>query len=48
MFRIKAKIPPELLKKYIRLVKTGVPGVAYVQVDPNAPWPANLKIKLPE
>lgn len=48
MFRIKAKIPPELLKKYIRLVKTGVPGVAYVQVDPNAPWPANLQVKLPE
>ena len=47
MFRIKAKIPPELLKKYIRLVKTGVPGVAYVQVDPNAPWPANLQVKLP-
>jgi HlyD family secretion protein len=48
MFRIKAKIPPELLKKYIRLVKTGVPGVAYVQVDPAVPWPANLQAKLPQ
>jgi HlyD family secretion protein len=48
MFRIKAKIPPELLKKYIRLVKTGVPGVAYVQVDPAVPWPANLQVKLPQ
>jgi len=48
MFRIKAKIPPELLKKYIRHVKTGVPGVAYVQLDANAPWPANLQVKLPQ
>jgi HlyD family secretion protein len=36
------------LKKYIRLVKTGVPGVAYVQVDPAVPWPANLQVKLPQ
>jgi HlyD family secretion protein len=47
MFRIKAKIAPELLKKYIRQVKTGLPGVAYVQLDANVPWPANLQVKLP-
>ena len=47
-FRIKAHIPPELLKKYIRDVKTGLPGVAYVQLDPQAPWPANLQVRLPE
>ena len=46
-FRIKAKIPPELLKKYVRDVKTGLPGVAYVQLDPQAPWPAHLEVKLP-
>ena len=34
MFRIKAQIAPDLLKKYIRKVKTGLPGVAYVQLDP--------------
>ncbi|HEY6024139.1 MAG TPA: HlyD family efflux transporter periplasmic adaptor subunit [Pseudolabrys sp.] len=48
MFRIKAKIAPDLLKKYVRYVKTGVPGVAYVQLDPKAPWPANLQPKLPQ
>lgn len=47
-FRIKAHIPPELLKKYVRDVKTGLPGVAYVQLDPQAEWPANLRVKLPE
>jgi HlyD family secretion protein len=47
-FRIKAHIDPELLKKYIRDVKTGLPGMAYVQLDPEAEWPANLQVKLPE
>ncbi len=47
-FRLKAHIDPELLKKYIRDVKTGLPGMAYVQLDTNAEWPANLQVKLPE
>lgn len=42
MFRIKAQIPPELLRKYIQHVKTGLPGRAYVRLDPKADWPANL------
>lgn len=46
-FRVKAQIDPELLRKYLDRVKTGVPGTAYVQLDPNAPWPANLEVKLP-
>jgi len=47
-FRVKAHIPEDLLKKYIRDVKTGLPGVAYVQLDPQAEWPAHLQLKLPE
>ncbi|PAY07366.1 glycoside hydrolase family 43 [Bradyrhizobium sp. UFLA03-84] len=43
MFRIKAHISPELLRKYIKQVKTGLPGMAYVQLDPKAKWPASLK-----
>ena len=43
MFRIKAQIPPELLKEHIREVKTGLPGVAYVKIDPDAEWPAHLQ-----
>jgi HlyD family secretion protein len=46
MFRIKAKIDPALLKKYIRQVKTGLPGMAYVRLDPNAQWPTSLQGKL--
>jgi HlyD family secretion protein len=47
-FRIKAHIPAKLLKKYVRDVKTGLPGVAYVQLDPQAQWPAHLEVKLPQ
>jgi HlyD family secretion protein len=47
-FRIKVHIDKELLKKYVRDVKTGLPGVAYVQLDPQAEWPAHLQVRLPE
>lgn len=43
MFRIKAQIAPDLLRKYIQQVKTGLPGVAYVRIDPEAEWPTNLQ-----
>lgn len=43
MFRIKAQIDPELLERYIRQVKTGLPGVAYVQLNPEAEWPPQLR-----
>ncbi|MBS7556109.1 HlyD family efflux transporter periplasmic adaptor subunit [Ancylobacter dichloromethanicus] len=41
-FRVKAQIPPELLRKYIQQVKTGLPGMAYVRLDPETEWPADL------
>ncbi len=43
MFRIKARIAPELLEQYIDYVKTGLPGVAWVKLDKDAQWPENLK-----
>ena len=45
MFRVKAKISPELLKKYVTIVKTGLPGVAWVRLDPNVSWPEFLRYK---
>lgn len=47
-FRVKAQIPPELLEQYVNIVKTGVPGVVYAKVDSRAPWPDDLKVKLPQ
>jgi HlyD family secretion protein len=46
MFRVKVKIAPELLKKHVEKVKTGLPGVAYVRMDPNAKWPERLSAVL--
>lgn len=39
MFRVRARIDRELLTKYLEYVKTGLPGLAYVQLDPEASWP---------
>jgi HlyD family secretion protein len=46
-FRVKAQIDPEVLRKYLTRVKAGLPGVAYVRLDPHASWPPNLEVKLP-
>ncbi|MGL3608450.1 HlyD family secretion protein [Rhizobium sp. G187] len=48
MFRVKAQIPPALLTKYIAQVKTGLPGMAYVKLDPKAEWPEALSGMLVE
>ena len=47
MFRVRAQIDPELLRKYITRVKTGLPGVAYVRTDPAREWPEKLQVRLP-
>lgn len=43
MFRVKAQVDRTLLVRYRTQVKTGLPGVAYVQLDSTAPWPAHLQ-----
>nr|WP_170299766.1 HlyD family efflux transporter periplasmic adaptor subunit [Desulfobacter hydrogenophilus] len=43
MFRIKVKIDPELLMGHLEKVKTGVPGVAYVRLAPQAQWPEDVR-----
>jgi HlyD family secretion protein len=39
MFRVKIRVPKELTNANIERVKTGIRGVGYVKVDPNAVWP---------
>ncbi|MDD2356979.1 MAG: HlyD family efflux transporter periplasmic adaptor subunit [Thiovulaceae bacterium] len=39
MFRIKVKIDPKLLQTTKLHINSGMPGIAYVRLDPNAPWP---------
>jgi HlyD family secretion protein len=39
MFRVKIQIPPEVVTHYIERIKTGVRGVGYVKVNPDATFP---------
>ena len=48
MFRVKAQIDRELLKKHLQQIKTGLPGIAWLKLDPKAKWPANLELKVTE
>jgi HlyD family secretion protein len=47
-FQVRARIDPALLKKYEKYVKTGLPGVIYVRLNPAAEWPERLHVKIPE
>jgi len=47
MFRVKLQADPKVLSKYYRQVKTGVRGLGFVRTDPNAAWPPELMVKLP-
>lgn len=46
MFRVKAQIDRELLKKHLSKVKTGLPGVAWIKLDSQTQWPSTLDIKV--
>ncbi|SUC40758.1 HlyD-family secretion protein [Proteus mirabilis] len=48
MFRVRARISPELLEKHLEYVKTGLPGRAYIRLDNSQPWPTDLEVKLPQ
>ncbi|MDM8348695.1 HlyD family efflux transporter periplasmic adaptor subunit [Pseudomonas sp. sp1636] len=48
VFRVKARIAPELLQRHLHQVKTGVPGMAYLRLDPQVEWPEHLVIKVPQ
>lgn len=48
VFRVRARIDAALLRDHVEQVKTGLPGVAYVRIDPSAAWPAHLQVRLPE
>lgn len=43
MFRVKVRIDPDILSQYAESVRIGLPGNAYVRVDPKVEWPAWLR-----
>jgi HlyD family secretion protein len=48
MFRVKARLVRQLLKRHRSQVKTGVSGVAYLRLDSQIEWLENLAIKVPQ
>ena len=44
MFRVKAQVDRGVLERYASYVKAGIPGVAWVRLDPRAPWPPELAL----
>jgi len=48
MFRVKAQIGRDLLQKNLTQIKTGLPGIAWIKLDGQAAWPAELAVKVPQ
>ncbi|WP_027967508.1 HlyD family secretion protein [Halomonas halocynthiae] len=46
MFRVKARIDPQLLMNHVEQVKTGLPGVAYLKLDDEIEWPVELQVNV--
>jgi len=47
MFRIRVRIDPDRLEGRAALVRSGLPGVAYMRTDASAAWPPNLQPSAP-
>jgi HlyD family secretion protein len=47
MFRIRVRIDPERLRGRAELVRSGLPGMAYLRTDPSMAWPAKLQASAP-
>ena len=47
MFRVKVRIDSALLEKHSTIIKTGVPGEAYVRLGTDVNWPEKLQVQLP-
>jgi HlyD family secretion protein len=43
MFRVRVRIDPDRSRDHAQSVRSGLPGVAYVRIEPNVGWPKNLE-----
>jgi HlyD family secretion protein len=48
MFRVRAQVSEDFLRRHAKEVKAGVPGVAWVKLDAESPWPTPLAIRAQE
>ncbi len=47
VFRVKVQIDHDVLLQHGAIIKSGVPGVAYVRLGKDAVWPDSLQVRLP-
>lgn len=47
VFRVRVRIPAELVARRIEHVKTGIRGVTYVKLRPSVAWPEQLERRIP-
>lgn len=47
VFRVRVRVPADLVAKRIQHVKTGLRGVAYVRLSPSVAWPESLDRRIP-
>ncbi|MEM7528191.1 MAG: HlyD family efflux transporter periplasmic adaptor subunit [Pseudomonadota bacterium] len=47
VFRVRVRIPPDLVAGRIEHVKTGLRGIAVVRIDGSATWPERLEQRIP-
>ena len=45
MFRVKVRVDATWLAQHEQITKGGMPGMAYVLTDAQAPWPENLQLR---
>lgn len=48
MFRVKVRVDADFLKAHAAHLRTGLPGRAYVRVDPKVEWPPKLSAPTPQ
>ncbi|AUY33159.1 TPA: HlyD family efflux transporter periplasmic adaptor subunit [Escherichia coli] len=48
MFRVRAQVSEDFLRRHAKEVKAGVPGVAWVKLDAESSWPTPLAIRAQE
>ena len=46
MFRVRIRVDPSVLKAHKDSVRSGLPGMGYVLLDPKTPWPRRLENNL--
>ena len=45
MFRVRVRLDDQQARAFIEGAGTGLPGLAYIRIDPNVSWPAQLQPK---